>query len=284
MLTVLEAIKLSTEYLEKKGIESARTNAELLLAGILDCKRLDLYLKFDRPLDENEKQTYRSFISKRGNFEPVQYILGETEFFGLKFLVNPSVLIPRPETEILIETIITEANSAERVNILDIGAGSGNIPVTLAKNIPNSFITSIDVSNEALQTAISNAEINEVKERINFIKQDIFDDNIFNLGNYHIIVSNPPYVEKDEMKNLQKEIVNYEPQNAVTDGGDGNKFYKRISEISSKLLEPKGKLYFEVGIYQSRKVSEIMKENDFAEIKIVKDYQEIDRVVYGIKL
>jgi len=211
MLTVLEAIKLSTEYLEKKGIESPRENAELLLAGILNCKRLDLYLSYDRPLDENEKQNYRAFISKRGNFEPLQYILGETEFYGLKFIVNPSVLIPRPETEILVESIIEQNKTLHNLKILDIGAGSGNIPVSLAKNINECFITSIDISEEALNTARKNAGLNSVSDKIIYIKQNLFDDNVYNLGEHDIIVSNPPYVEREEMEKLQKEIINFEP-------------------------------------------------------------------------
>ena len=284
MLTVLEAIKLSTEYLEKKGIESPRTNAELLLAGILNCKRLDLYLSYDRPLDEDEKQNYRTFISKRGNFEPLQYILGQTEFFGLNFIVNPSVLIPRPETEILVETIINENKHEQNITILDIGTGSGNIPVSLAKNITGLSITSIDISEEALKTALQNAELNSVSDKISFIKQNIFDTEVYNLGEFDIIVSNPPYVEKDEMKNLQKEIINYEPHNAVTDGGDGYKYYKRIAEVSSKLLKPKGKIYFELGIGQSEKVTNILKEHNFANVKNIKDYQNINRVISGEKL
>lgn len=284
MLTVLEAIKLSTEYLEKKGIESPRTNAELLLAGVLNCKRLDLYLSYDRPLDENEKINYRMFISKRGNFEPLQYILGQTEFYGLKFIVNPSVLIPRPETEILVESIIEQNNTSQNLKILDIGTGSGNIPVSLAKNINECSITSIDISEEALKTARQNAELNSVSDKIIYKKQNVFDDDIYNLGKFDIIVSNPPYVEKEEMKKLQKEIINYEPHNAVTDGGDGYKFYKRIIEVSDRLLKTNGKIYFELGIGQSENVFKILYENKFSDIKIIKDYQNIDRVIHGIKL
>lgn len=284
MLTVLEAIKLSTDYLDKKGIESPRTNAELLLAGILNCKRLDLYLSYDRPLDENEKKIYRNYIAKRGNFEPLQYILGTTEFFGLKFIVNSSVLIPRPETEILVETIIADNKSSHNLNILDVGTGSGNIPISLMKNFTDSFITSIDISDEALNTARHNAELNSVSDKISFVNQNIFENEIYNLSEFDIIVSNPPYVEKDEMKNLQKEILNYEPHNAVTDGGDGYKFYKRIADVSSKLLKTNGGIYFELGMGQSATVFKILHENNFTDIKIIKDYQNIDRVIHGTKL
>ena len=202
----------------------------------------------------------------------------------MEIKVNPSVLIPRPETELLVETIITENNSGKALKILDIGTGSGNISIALAKNINDCFITSIDVSKKALETASGNAVLNDVSDKINFKNIDVFEQEIYNLEEFDIIVSNPPYVEKDEMKNLQKEIVNYEPHNAVTDGADGYKFYRKISQLTSKLLKQRGKLYFEVGIGQSQKVSEIMSENNFGDIKIIKDYQEIDRVVYGIKI
>ena len=284
MLTVLEAIKLSTDYLEKKGIEEARTNAELLLAGILNCKRLDLYLKFDCPLDEDEKNNYRKYISKRGNFEPLQYILGETDFYGLKFKVDSSVLIPRPETEILVETVINNSNSKEKISILDIGTGSGNIPVTLAKNIHAGFITSIDISKDAIKTAEINVELNKVKDQISIKNIDIFNDEVYTLGQFDIIVSNPPYVEKDEMVNLQKEITSFEPLNAVTDNGDGYKFYKRIIEVAGTMLNQNGKIFFELGKSQSGKVFELMKNNNFTDIELVKDYQNIERIIYGKKL
>ena len=134
MLTVLEAINLSTEYLTKKDIESPKLNAELLLAHILNCKRLDLYLSYDRPLDENETNKYRDFIKRRGKCEPLQYIIGSVEFYGLEFKVNPSVLIPRQETEILIETILETVSKENDLRILDIGTGSGIIAICLAKH------------------------------------------------------------------------------------------------------------------------------------------------------
>ena len=198
MLTVLESIKLSTEYLQKKGIESPRINAELLLANILNCKRLDLYLKFDQPLKEGEINLYREFISRRGKFEPLQYITGTVEFFGLEFKVNKSVLIPRPETEILVETIIDSAEKKENIDILDIGTGSGNIAIAVAKNLPNSKICAIDNNSEALQIAKDNAKLNSVEDRIEFMNDSILNGIIRSAKKYDIIVSNPPYVSIQE--------------------------------------------------------------------------------------
>lgn len=284
MLTVLESIQLSTEYLEKKGIESARMNAELLLADILDCKRLDLYLRFDQPLKEIEVNKYREGIARRSKFEPLQYIIGNVEFYGLKFLVDPNVLIPRQETEILIETIIEQSKNRSGLKILDIGTGSGNIPVTLAKHFSDSEIISIDISEEAIKIAKGNAGLNEV-ENVNFILKDIFDENIISeYSGFDIIVSNPPYVGKDEFDSLQNEITMFEPKEAVTDFKNGFSFYERITNLGKELLNKNGKLYFELGIDQSEKVKNIFEKEDYKNIEIKKDYLNIDRVISGEKL
>ena len=284
MLTVLQAINLSTEYLEKKGIESSRLNAELLLASILTCKRFDLYLKFDQPLKENEISLYREYIARRGKFEPLQYITCEVEFYGLNFKVSSAVLIPRPETEILVELIINKYKDKPGLTVLDIGTGSGNIPVALAKNLPGSKIVTIDISEEALIVAKQNAELNGVTENIEFIQQDIFNNSFPNNFHFDLIVSNPPYVEKNEYGNLQEEIVNYEPRIAVTDEGDGYSFYKRIVEISKIHLKPGGELYFEMAKGQSNQITSILESSGLKEIKIIKDYLQIERVICGEKI
>ncbi|MBI1938512.1 MAG: peptide chain release factor N(5)-glutamine methyltransferase [Ignavibacteriales bacterium] len=282
MLTVLEAIKLSTEYLEKKGIESARTNAELLLAHILNCSRLDLYLKFDQPLKQNETDQYREYIARRGKYEPLQYITGTVDFFGLRLNVDSSVLIPRPETELLVEIIIEQYKEIPNTKILDIGTGSGNIAIALAKYLENSSVVSIDVNDSALDTAKQNAGLNDV-HNVEFIQKDILNNVDFRGIVFDLIVSNPPYVSSEEYEQLQKEITEYEPRNAVTDSEDGLKFYKKISGFASKNLTSGGKLFFEIGIGQSQAVADILRENGFTEIQIQKDYQLIDRIIYGIK-
>jgi release factor glutamine methyltransferase len=281
MLTVLESIKLSTEYLQKKGIESPRTNAELLLSKILKCKRLDLYLAFERPLTEEETNQYRQFIKRRGRFEPLQYIVGSVEFYGIEFLVNPSVLIPRPETEILVETILEEADKSNNLKILDIGCGSGNISISLAKNLPNSEVVSIDCSDDALKVAQQNAEFNGVGSQIKFLKNDITVDSEFKYDKFDIVVSNPPYIAKEEFNLLKPELQNYEPKIALTDGSDGFSFYKIISSKAKNFLSSKGKLYFEVGQGQAETVKNIMKKELYSNINFKKDYLNIDRVVKG---
>ena len=283
MLTVLLALNKSTDYLEKKGIESPRMNAELLLADVLNCKRLELYLMYDRPLKEKELNEYRDYLKRRSTFEPAQYIIGTVEFCGLEFKVSPAVLIPRPETEILVENIINSVNEEDELHIMDIGSGSGNISIAIAVNLPNAFVTGIEISKSAIAVAEENLKNNDVNKRVSFLNLDILSENIDELSDFDIIVSNPPYVSKEDYGKIQKEILNYEPDIAVTDFFDGFKFYRKIISLASQVLKPKGKIFLEIGQGQSKIINEIMKENSFKEITTVQDYQKIDRVMYGVK-
>lgn len=281
-LTVLEAVQLSTGYLEEKGIESPRLNAELLLANILNCKRLDLYLMFERPLSEEEVQTYREYIARRGKFEPLQYILGEVEFYGIKLKVSKDVLVPRQETELLVEETIKLSSDNNVKSIIDIGSGSGNIAISLAKSLNGVKVTSIDMSSSAIKVAEANAEFNVVNDKIEFIVSGI--EEYQTNQQFDLIVSNPPYVSERDYSSLQKEILEYEPLESVTDKSDGYKFYKLISERSQDLLKSGGFLLFEMAAGQSEKIKSILERNNFSDIKIVKDYQNIDRVIIGKKI
>jgi len=281
MITILESINLSSKYLAQKGIESSRTNAELLLADIIGCKRLDLYLSFDKPLGNQEIEKYREFIRRRGNFEPLQYITGKVEFYGLELKVNSSVLIPRPETELLVENILNHLSKEKESTILDIGCGSGNISVALAVNYPSVKIYCTDISEEVLKISEENADKHSVIEKINFNNHNILTEDLNNFPQFDIVVSNPPYVSRDNFSSLQKEIQNYEPRSAVTDDSDGYTFFREISRKSFNKLKEGGKLFFEIAHGQSKEVKEIMKNNNFKNITVIKDYQNIDRIIFG---
>ncbi len=283
MLTVLESIRLSTEYLQKKGIESPRINAEMLLAHILNCKRLDLYLSFDRPLTEEETAQYREFLKRRSENEPVQYIIGSVEFFGLPFEVNPSVLIPRQDTETLVEAIINNTKDKGEFSLLDIGTGSGNIAISLARNLPGIIITATDTSDKALKVAEHNAELNGVADRISFINNDILNSSSIDGIPFDLIVSNPPYIALNEYQTLEPELRMHEPKTALTDNGDGLLFYRKILERSDSLLKKGGLLFFEIGQGQHVQVSSLFKKSNFININIQKDYTDIERVIYGEK-
>lgn len=281
MITVLEALNLSTEYLNKKGIESARLNAELMLAHILNCKRLQLYLMFDRPLDENELSVYREYLARRAKREPLQYILGEVEFYNIKLKVNPDVLIPRPETELLVEKIIKDFSDKSEFKFLDIGIGSGNISIALLVNLPSSAGTGIDISDSALALANYNAESNSVKNRLELVHFDILKDDIQSLGKYDAVISNPPYVSSEDFETLEPELKVYEPQIALTDFYNGLTFYRKIISIADNLLKENGKVYFEIGKGQSNEIKTLMENKRINNINIIKDYQGIDRIICG---
>ena len=281
MHTVLELLNLTTGFFEQKGIDSARLNAELLLADVLKCKRLDLYLSFDKPVKDEEVDNYRLFVKRRGNREPLQYILGYVEFYGLTFTVTNDVLIPRQETEILIETALHAIDKEVKVNILDIGTGSGIIAIALAKHLPNAQIFAIDKSKEALAVAKLNAEKHHVEDRIILMQSDILNSSLPIDEKFDVILSNPPYVSQDEYHALQKEILAFEPDFAVTDFADGLTFYRKIIESSKNYLNQNGKLFFEIGAGQSGQIKLIFEQHNYSSIEIRKDYSNIDRVIYG---
>lgn len=283
MLTVLDAINLSAEYLEKKNIESPRINAEHLLSHVLKRKRLELYLSFDRPLSEEEKTEYRELIRRRGTAEPLQYIIGTVEFFGLEIKVSPGVLIPRPETEILVEKVIESMKTSGPVKILDIGTGSGNIAVALAKNIENAVVTGADISDEALKVASENSAANGVSDRVILKKLDIINDHLDGEEKFDVIVSNPPYVSLKDFDGLRPELNKYEPRIALTDEKDGLSFYRVISERAWNSLNLQGRLFFEIGQGQSGEISKILESNGFSDIKIYRDYSNIERITTGVK-
>lgn len=282
MITVLEAIRLSTEYLDKKKIDSPRINAELLLAHIIGCKRLDLYLAFDRPLTEPELNIYRGLIKRRASYEPLQYIIGTVEFYGLVFKVTPSVLIPRPETELLVENIIKELSDKEQLNILEIGCGSGNIAISLAYHLKQAQIITTDISDAALNLAKENSQKLGVADRISFIRHNILTDDLLKFSMFDLVVSNPPYVSLQSYSSLQKEIMDFEPRLAVTDESDGLTFYRIISEKVSGNIKKGGKLFFEISHGQCDDVKSIMTKNNFSKIEVIKDYQNIERIVVGV--
>jgi release factor glutamine methyltransferase len=283
MLTILDAINRSAEYLEKKGIEDPRINAEILLCNILNCKKIFLYLNYDRPLTDDEVIIYRQVLKRRGEREPLQYITGKVEFYGLPFKVNSSVLIPRPETELLVEKVIND-NKNTNIKILDIGTGSGNIAISLKYHLPLAEVTSVDKSEEALSVALSNAELNSCSGKIHFVKSDILSNEFESLNKYDIIVSNPPYISEEDYNKLEPELRVYEPKIALSDLGDGYLFYKRIIDVSDRLLNAKGKIYLEMGEGQSSAIKEFLVINNFNNIQITKDYQSIDRVISGEKI
>lgn len=285
MPTVLEILDVSAKFLEEKGIESPRLNADLLMAHVLNCRRLDLYLMFDRPLKENEIENYRGCIRRRIKFEPLQYIVGNVEFFGLMLDVTTAVLIPRQETELLVEIIINENKGKEGLKVLDLGTGSGNIAIAIAKNLPHCSVTAVDISPDSLEIATLNARKNGV-ESIDFTYADMgqFIDDAVSAGQkFDLIISNPPYVSEADYSVVQEEVAKYEPSIAVTDFSDGYKFHAGIISGSGKILEGNGSIYLEMALGQDQKLKKMMLDAGLEEIEIYKDYNKINRFIRGIR-
>lgn len=285
MPTVLEILDVSSKFLDEKGIESPRLNADLLLAHVLNCRRLDLYLMFDRPLKDHELENYRGCIRRRIKFEPLQYIVGNVEFFGLTLDVTPAVLIPRQETELLVEIIMNENKGRNGLRILDLGTGSGNIAISLAKNLPESSVTAVDISPDSLELATQNAKKNGV-EGINFVFSDMgqFLGEVATAGDkFDLIISNPPYVSETDYSVVQEEVAKYEPSIAVTDFSDGYKFHKKIISSSGAILQESGKIYLEMALGQDNNLKEMMLEAGLNDVEIYKDYNKISRFIRGTR-
>ncbi len=256
--------------------------AELVLTHLLNCDRLFLYLNKDKNLDEDKTALISSILKRRLKGQPVQYILGFTEFMGLEFKVDKRVLIPRPETEILVEAAIQGLKNIEKPNVLDIGTGSGCIAVSLAKNIPNCKIKAADISPEALELAGQNADLNHLPhERIEFMQSDLFAG--LSTQEFDLIISNPPYVPTQELKSLAREI-SFEPVLALDGGIDGLDFYRRITSQAAGYLKEGGLLAFEVGINQAGQVKDMLEaEEKFDDLRIIEDYNNIQRVLIARK-
>ena len=257
------------------------TEKEILLSSIFNCSRSALYSQ-EWSLNAAQAKKLSEALFLRSQGVPLQYILGETEFFGLMFQVDERALIPRPETEILVEMVLKSA--AGQMKILDIGTGSGCIAVSLAKFLPEAQIDALDVSFEALSLAKENALINSADKNINFLQSDLFSvfkkNNVNNrLRNYDIIISNPPYVRSGDINGLQKELA-YEPRMALDGGADGLDFYRRIIAEAGNFLDKEGLLFLEIGFSQGEDIEKIVfAGNDFAVDEIIKDYSGIERVM-----
>ena len=280
---VLSLLEWTSNHLAEKGFDEARLHVELLLAHVLRLKRLDLYLQFDRPLSPEELSQFRRLYERRLKHEPLQYILGETEFMGVRLEVASGVLIPRPETELLVERALEVVRDRrwERPEILDIGCGAGNIGVPLAKRFPAGTVWSVDRDPLALDLTKRNAELHNIGN-MKFMQMDILHDT-FMEHRFDLILSNPPYIPSVEMAGLQQEVRDFEPAAALTDGGDGFAFYKRYAEILPALLNPEGVVLVEVGYAQAAEVSEIFAAAGLGHILRHTDFGGIERAVEAWK-
>lgn len=258
----------------------------LLTQYILGMRRIDVSLNYGIEISNIDKEKFQESLNRLKNYEPIQYIIGETEFYGLPFKVNNSILIPRPETEELVDWVINSQQTINNkpINILDIGTGSGCIAVSLAKNSPNFNVFALDVSKEALVVAKDNAKLNNVN--VEFIQGDIFNSNLeFNNLKFDIIVSNPPYIRALEKNQMQHNVLNFEPHLALfVEDEDSLLFYRKITQLANKILRSQGHIFFEINEYLGDEMTKLLKDEGFKEIELKADIFSKDRMIKGVKL
>ena len=278
MMSLLDVLKGASEFLSKQGVEQPRLNAEHLLAHVMGLKRMDLYLQFDRPLGENERAPLRDFVRRRGTGIPLQHLLGTVEFFGRTFKSDARALIPRPETEQLVERALTYKSLS---NILDVGTGTGVIPLTLTLERPEAKVTATDISREALSLAQENAVLLNV-EKITFLEADLIPLKLSETGPFDLITSNLPYIPSGDIAGLSREV-RHDPLLALDGGVDGLDLIVRLAPLAAEHLAPEGHLLLEIGIDQSEQVIACLAGHNYRDIIALPDYQGILRFIEAVK-
>jgi len=284
IVTVLEIIQRSSEYLARKGVESPRLQIELLLAHLLQMPRLKLYLNFNHPLNQEQLDTLRQLVQRRGAREPLQQILGSACFCGLELIVTPEVLVPRPETELLAERAWeflrqrAGENGSASLTVLDFGTGSGCLAVTLAAKVPQAQVHAVDISEAALNVARQNATRHGVAERIYFHVGDGLAALPSGLQ-FDLLVSNPPYIPTGEIINLEPEVRDHEPRAALDGGVDGLEWYRRLALEGPPLLVPEGRLLLEFGDGQEEAIRAIFLRQSWSIDAVEADHSKRPRII-----
>ena len=278
---IIDAINWGVDYFENKSLENPRLEIEIFLQHILDCKKIDLYINFDNEVSSTDLNTLKGYIKRRLENEPSQYIVGKSNFYGRNFYVDNNVLIPRPETEILINACIEFLSMKDNPEIIDIGTGSGCIGITLAKEIPSSNVIAIDCSEKALAVAEKNAKNIGIKN-IDFVKSDFLKQTIDLRAD--LLVSNPPYIPKEDISNLMADIKEYEPSKALTDNLDGLEFYRVFSKKFDLMIKIDGALIVEVGKDKHPlEAKKIFEKSGHANVEMIRDYNGDIRVLKVMK-
>lgn len=274
---IIDLIHWSESYFKEKEFDSPRSEIEWLLCSLLECSRLDLYMRFDEPLSKSQLSSLHIWVKRRLKNGPLQYITGSCDFFGRKFIVNPDVLIPRPETERLIDEAMKCIQNIKSPKILDIGTGSGCIAITMAMERSDAIVLGIDSSEESICVAKKNSSTLKANN-LSFEKMDI--QSIIPEGKFDLIMSNPPYVSKEEMGTLMQDVKDFEPDIALTDFNDGLTFYRRFSDILPTILSVGSSMVLEVGLGKHpEQAASIFKDAGYSDINIVSDYNGDQRVL-----
>lgn len=277
--TIKDLLNWTSNFFRDKGIEEPRLEAEVLLARVLNKDRVYLYANYDLPVNSQEREQYRDFVKRRAQGEPSAYITGSREFMSLNLKVNPDVLIPRSDTEILVESVIDVVNKDEKIRICDVGTGSGAIAISLAYYLPNSVVYATDISEKALEVAQENAQNNNVE--VNFLLGNLLTPIKQASISFDVITANLPYIPPHEFEQLDKGVKDFEPTSALVAQGDGLDLYRELIPQAYELIAKDGYLFFEIGYNQGDKAIDLVR--DFTEVELIKDLAGRDRVIKARK-
>ncbi len=285
--TIQKLLNWITEHFRSKGIDSARLSAELLLSHVVGLKRIELYTQFDKPVTKQQLDKLHDLVERAGRHEPIQYLIGKTEFYSLEFNITPDCMVPRPETELLVERAIEFLRTRTGKQLIcDLCTGSGCVAVAIAKNFPDADIIATDISDAALKTAAGNVEKYQLKGRIRLLCGDLFEPLVpqLDVSKFDLIVCNPPYTKAAEFESLEKNVKAYEPRIALYAGEDGLDVYRRIIEKVDVFLKTNAAFMLEIGYSQGQAVRELLEDAGcFSEIMVEKDFHENDRIVTAKK-
>jgi release factor glutamine methyltransferase len=274
---VIDILNWGEDYFKSKGFESPKKEIEWLLCDLLNYKRIDLYVQFEQPIHRPQLKQLKEWIKRRIGREPLQYITGKTEFYGHKFNITTDVLIPRPETERVVDVALYSIGNIKTPKVLEVGSGSGCIAIAMGAERNDALIESVDVSETAITQAEKNADLNELSN-IDFKVMDFLKE--IPEGRFDLLVSNPPYIPEKEMSETMPEVHQYEPKIALTDEGDGLTFYRRFAEVGKSLIKPGGWMVLEVGLGEHpSKAVDIFQSAGYTQLELIPDYNSDERVL-----
>lgn len=276
-----ELLNIGTKILLEAGIDTARLDSQLLLGKVIKKDKLYLMINNTEDVNNKDEEEFFNLIDKRKEKMPVKYILGECDFMGLDFFVEKGILIPRSDTEVLVEKILSMIDENAELKVCDLCSGSGAIGIALAYYRKNIKVDSIDYYDIPEKITRKNIARHKLQDRVNFIKSDLLNEVIDTGIKYDVLVSNPPYIKTEEIETLMSDVKNYEPHTALDGGDDGLIFYRKIVKQSSMVLRKNSILAFEIGFDQGQSVKKLMEDNGYTKVEVIKDLAGLDRVVIG---